>query len=439
MLALPVIVIRDKPGTNPPVAAAQSRLTAAVTACLYFLLFFTTATVFVKAAWALQAFQIGVFLLLGFYLVASLRAGKIRLAHGWAPWLVYLIPLWGLLQIVAHTTASSMETREAVLRWGSLAGVFYLSQVCGQSRTARRTMLTAFLVFASAMAVLCLTQLFTSRGMVLWFIPSGYPHIYATFQYYNNYAQFVELALPIALWRALSEGWRSWWYALAGGVLYASAFGSASRAGVVLCTVELVAMIVIAMIQLRDPVTGRPPRATLAILAMIPILAAVFTLVVGWEHMWARFHENDPYLMRKDYLVAAVDMARQRPITGYGLGTFPEVYQRYAVKDFPYYANHAHNDWAEFAADGGIPFMLLVFLPFAVMAREATRHPWAIGLIAVVLHAFVDYPFPRPAVSGWMFLMLAVLYLSRLPEPGTPQPDSAALQAPAEAPAQEPV
>jgi hypothetical protein len=38
---------------------------------------------------------------------------------------------------------------------------------------------------------------------------------------------------------------------------------------------------------------------------------------------------------------------------------------------------------------------------------------WGLGLIAVMLHACVDYPFPRPAVSGWLFAMLALLYIAR--------------------------
>jgi O-antigen ligase len=266
------------------------------------------------------------------------------------------------------------------------------------------------------MAVLCLTQLFTSEGKVLWIFPTGYPDVYATFPYYNNYAQFVELALPIALWRALREGWRSWWYALAGGLLYASVIGSASRAGSVLCTAELLAMLAIGLVRLRDPETGLPTRSTTAILLIVPVLAAAFTLAVGWERVWLRFQENDPYLMRREFVVAAVDMARRRPLTGYGLGTFPEVYQRYAIKDFPFYANHTHNDWAEFAADGGVPFLLLVLIPFAACVPTAVRNPWGLGLIAVMLHACVDYPFPRPAVSGWMFLMLALLYMARMPE-----------------------
>jgi O-antigen ligase len=416
IIALLVVPIRASAEANSPANKASGRTPVVVGVCLFILLAFSTATVFVQGAWALQSFQIGVFALLAVYLLIGIRSGKEHIAGGLAPWLVYLIPLWGVVQIVAHTTSSSFETREAVLRWGALAGVFFLSQTVGCTRTARRHMLSAFLLFATVMAVLCLTQLFTSEGYVLWLFPTGYPDVYATFPYYNNYAQFVELALPIALWRALREGWRSWWYALAGGILYASSIGSASRAGTALCTVELLAMLVIGLVRLRDPETGLPTRSTTAMLVVVPVIAAAFTLAVGWERVWERFKENDPYLVRREFFVAAVDMAKQKPLTGYGLGTFPEVYQRYAIKDFPFYANHTHNDWAEFAADGGVPFLLLVLIPFAAGIPAAVRNPWGLGLIAVMLHACVDYPFPRPAVSGWMFAMLALLYMTRTPD-----------------------
>jgi len=432
--ALPVIPIRAEPGLANPAVNANRRTPVVVGVGLIFLLIFSTVTMFVRDAWALQSFQIGVFAILAVVLVAGIRTTKEHLAGGLAPWLVYLIPLWGLIQIFAHTTASSVETREAVLRWGALAGVFFLSQIAGDTREDRRNLLSAVLLFATVMAVLCLTQLFTSEGRALWLFPTGYPDVYATFPSYNNYAQFVEIALPIALWRALREGWRSWWYVLAGGILYASVIGSASRAGTVLCTAELLAMLVIGLVRLRDPETGLPTRSTMTVLVMIPVLAAAFTLAVGWERVWLRFQQNDPYLVRREFIMAAADMTKQRPLTGFGLGTFPEVYQRYAIKDFPFYANHTHNDWAEFAADGGIPFLLLVLIPFAARVPTAVRNPWGLGLIAVMLHACVDFPFPRPAVSGWLFVMLGLLYMSRRPDPISqrtlkmPSPDNAFAQ-----------
>jgi hypothetical protein len=416
MVALPVVPINADSELTSREVKTDRYTPMVVSACLFLLLVFTTSTVFVADAWALQAFQIGVFALLAIYLLAGIGRGQEHVATGVAPWLVYLIPVWGVIQLVAHTTASSVETREAVLRWGALAGVFFLTQTVARTQKARRNILSAFLIFATAMAVLCLAQLFTSGGKVLWTFPTGHPDVFATFQYYANYAQFIELALPIALWRGMREGWRSWWYMPAGGLLYGSVIGSASRPGAALCTAELVAMLLIGLVKLRDPETGRPTRSTAAMLVTIPVLATAFTLAVGWEHVWHKFQLNDQYLVRKEFMLAAVDMAKHRPLTGFGLGTYPEVYQRYAVRDIPLYVNHAHNDWAEFAADGGFPFLLLVLIPFAVVVPVAVRNPWGLGLLAVMLHACVDYPFPRPAVSGWMFLMLALLYMARMPD-----------------------
>jgi hypothetical protein len=410
IVALPVLPFSTDAGTLRPVSTSLPHSSKVVGGCLFLFLIYATATVFVRAAWALQSFQIGVFLLLGIYLIVGIRRDSEHTSNYWPSVLVYFIPVWGLVQLLARATSSTFETRAAVLRWGSLAGVFFLTQTIASTKTARRHILSGFLIFATAMAVLCMTQLFTSEGKVLWIFDTGYPDVYATFPSYNNYAQFIELALPIALWRALREGWRSWWYVLSGGLLYGSVIGSASRAGSALCTAEVLAIMVIGLVKLRDPETGLPARSTTSMVLMVPVLAAAFTLAVGWERVWVRFQQNDPYLVRREFMIAAADMAKQRPLTGYGLDTFPAVYQRYAIKDFPFYANHTHNDWAEFAADGGIPFLLLLLIPFAAAVPNAIRNPWGLGLISIMLHACVDYPFPRPAVSGWMFMLLALLY-----------------------------
>jgi hypothetical protein len=380
---------------------------------LLLLLMFSTSTVFVQKAWALQSFQIGIYLLVAVYLLAGIRKGREALARTWTAGLVYLIPAWGIVQIAAHTTASTYETRQAALRWGALAGVFFLAQVVARTRNSRRVVLHAFLFFAVAMAILCLTQLFTSQGKVLWLFSSGYPSVYATFPNHNNYAQFVELALPIAVWWAMRRDSHSWAYALAAAVLFASVIGSASRAGALLCSAELLVLLAAGLFSSFRHRAGWTWRAAASVFALVPVLAAVFTLAVGWQRVWHRFQERDAYEGRREFLVAALDMAKHRPLVGFGLDTFPEVYQRFAIVDLDVFANHAHNDWAEFAADGGVPFLLLVLIPFAAAVPIAVRRPWGLGLIAVMLHACVDFPFPRPAVSGWMFVMLALLYMAQ--------------------------
>jgi hypothetical protein len=374
------------------------------------LLIFASATVFVREAWAAQAFQAGVFLLLAATTLAAsadARAAPLRLG----PCLVWCIPLWGLLQILFRVTNSTADTREATLRWGALAAVFFLARLIGRNRLDRQIFLGVFAGFATVLGTLCLTQVFTSQGRVLWFFETGYDdYVYGTFPYYNNYAQFVELAIPVLLWRALSDPQRAWGYTVAVGALYASVIGATSRAGTVLCTLELLVVPAMAVVRLRGPDSGVSSRSAARVLAAVPLLALVFTLVVGWERVWSRFAQDDPFLGRREYLQSAVRMTADRPVAGFGLGTFTAVYQRYAVRDFPCYANHAHNDWAEMASEGGLVFLALVAIPFLAAVPMAVRHPWGLGLIAVMLHACVDYPFPRAAVSGWLFALAGLLY-----------------------------
>jgi len=367
---------------------------------------FATSTAFVRQAWAVGAFQIAIFILLG--LAATTLDWRQRpQLPGLLP---LLLPAWGLLQLFAGLTSSPSDTRSAVLNLSALAAVYILAFRVAESDSARRVFLELFLWFATASAALCLTQLFTSQGKVLWIFDSGYPDVFGTFAYYNNYAQFVELALPLALWGALTDHRHPWVYALAGGTLYASVIGSTSRAGTLLCTVEVVAMLVITRLSHGNQASGKRRPPSPAMLAIVPILAILFTFVVGGERVWQRFFVNDPYIVRREFLIAAVDMVKQRPSTGFGLGTFPGNYKKYAVRDFPFYANHAHNDWAEAAAEGGLPYLALFLLPFVFAIPKMIRHPWSLGLLAVMLHAWVDYPFPRPAVSGWIMALLGLLY-----------------------------
>ncbi len=73
--------------------------------------------------------------------------------------------------------------------------------------------------------------------------------------------------------------------------------------------------------------------------------------------LWERFGQRDLYGNRKEMTLSAVAMARERPAAGWGLGTFQYVYPAYALFDDDMLVNHAHNDWAEWTAEGGLPFL----------------------------------------------------------------------------------
>jgi hypothetical protein len=66
--------------------------------------------------------------------------------------------------------------------------------------------------------------------------------------------------------------------------------GSASRAGAALCTAEVLAILVIGLVRLRDPKTGLPTSSTTAVFVMIPVVAAALTFAVGWDPSGSAFN-----------------------------------------------------------------------------------------------------------------------------------------------------
>jgi len=88
----------------------------------------------------------------------------------------------------------------------------------------------------------------------------------------------------------------------------------------------------------------------------------VFSAIAGWGLLWSRISGGtDPFANRREMLESALRMARERPWMGFGLGTFQFVYPAYAVTDFGLFVDHAHNDWAEWVAEGGLPSWLRSF------------------------------------------------------------------------------
>jgi O-antigen ligase len=111
-----------------------------------------------------------------------------------------------------------------------------------------------------------------------------------------------------------------------------------------------------------------------------------------------------------DLVRSSLHMVRDRPVRGFGLGTWAEAYPGYALFDDGRFVNQAHNDWLQWAVEGGIPFLLVMLAVAAWTIRPAVRSVWGIGLWAVFLHSLVDYPMQqRPALAAFFFAMLGAL------------------------------
>jgi O-antigen ligase len=366
------------------------------------LFFFAVLTLWVGAYWPVTVFQVGVFSVAA---AALYRARKAPF-----PFAYPLLPLsfavaWGLFQWLTGRTAYALDTQLAILRWTTFLAVFLSAFLLFRETRVRRWFRAAMLWFAFLVSILATVQTFTSGGKVFWLFPSGYTdNVMGPILSRNHYAAFVEAVLPIAIYEALRRGRSSVLYCAMAATLYASVIASASRAGTVLATAEFVA--VIAIVWIRGGVNGRQIGGTVF---RIAALLALFTVVVGYEHVWNRFWAPDPMQVRLQLDLSSLHMIAAHPWFGVGLGAWPSVYPRYALVDIGAFANQAHNDWLQWTAEGGLPFGLVLATLFIWCLRPAISSVWGLGVIAVFLHALVDYPFSRPALGSWPILILAML------------------------------
>ncbi|MEN6532023.1 MAG: O-antigen ligase family protein [Bryobacteraceae bacterium] len=394
---------RDANGTtSSPVKAL--RLARGTAISLAALLFFAVLTLWVRDRWALSVLQTGIYLVGAVW--AALFLLRSQPIHFSLPLAAFLgAVLFCLLQLSLGITVYHHDTLEALLYWTAASVLVLLASQTFESPEVHRWFLRSLLLFGFAISVISVVQLYSSNGAVFWIFPSGYTgKVIGPFVYHNNFAAFVELLLPIALVNALQNRHRTVLYALASGGLYASVVASGSRAGIILATAEMLAVMILAVSR-----GLLPARRMFGTFALIGVFAALLSAAAGWETLRKKFEQPDPYVHRREMLFSVVEMGKERPWAGFGLGTFPTAYPAYAVFDLGLRVNHAHNDWAEWLAEGGAPFLLMLLSVAVWSIRPALRSLWGLGVPAVFVHALVDYPMQRLGLAAWVFVMLGAL------------------------------
>ena len=370
------------------------------------LFFFAILTLWVPALWPVAVFEIGIFALAA---VAVLRARRDPPPFSWPIVPLSFAVFWGVLQLLTGRTVYAFDTENAVVQWTAVLATFFIGISLFRSAAGNWFRL-AMLWFAFAISVLATLQIFTSGGRVFWLFPTGYTEFgMGPFLYRNHYAAFIEAVLPIALYEAMCSERFSLLYSGMAATLYASVIASGSRTGSILSTAEIIA--VAAILWWRGRANARAVGSSFFRMA---VLLAVFTAMVGPEAVWTRFWAADPYAVRRELAISLLHIVAAHPWFGTGLGTWATAYPRYAIVDFGVFANRAHSDWLQWAAEGGIPFALMLATLFFWSVPRAVRSVWGLGVVSVFLHATVDYPFSRPALACWPILLLSLLAVDEI-------------------------
>ncbi|HZO56407.1 MAG TPA: O-antigen ligase family protein [Bryobacteraceae bacterium] len=347
-----------------------------------------------------------------FWLLSRRDRGVERIDR--AVWLLLAIPIWGVLQLLLGRSVYANASLQAIAYWSSLALVFWTATVNFADKQSRHLMLTCIGILASFLAWVALLQPYAGR-LGLESMRSAAADAYAaSFSNRNMYACFAELSLPVLLWLGLSNGRLRWYWLVNAAALAGSVINTGSRGGASLIVIECIVFAIV----IRG---SQNPYWKLAFgSAVLTIVVAAATL--GDGGLAVRMQYSDPMVMRREIYQSSMAMFIDRPLAGFGLGTFSAVYPAYALFDNGRFVNLAHNDWLQLSAEGGL-VALGLFACFCALVLGGFRQSiWALGVPIVLLHALFDFPLHRAGVAAWWMVLAGTLRSRPLSPPDESSP-----------------
>ena len=325
-----------------------------------------------------------------------------RLAFGLPTVCLFLMAAYGIVQTLWFPQKIAYNGWTGTLFWFTAAIITLLCTQLFQNPLSAARFRSLLVVFGGAVCALELLERASGTNRYYWLIPSRYPAVYGPFAYWNNFAAFVELVLPVTLWMGLGGRKPAIPYLLLSALEIGAVISSGSRAGTALVIAEFLAIVAMACVRERSLKLAYAAGAAV-------LLSGVFVWAAGFDTVAAKLENSDQLAVRRPINASSLAMIRARPLTGWGLGTYVPVYPMFATYDDGSWVNHAHNDWLAWTAEGGVSFSGLLLILFVWSIRPALRSGWGIGVLAICLHALVDYPFARLGVCAWYFAMIGML------------------------------
>ena len=351
-----------------------------------------------------------------------------------------IIPLWqgseGALGTWSTISLNPAATQLGLATFGSYALIF-----CVVSQRVRciqdvEKMLKWIALSVSFVAAFGIVQYLTSNGKFFWFFDYPYTstehRVKGSFSNKNHFAQFMALGVGPLVWWCLSvlrqektqpknsfsgsngrQEVTLWILLAALGTVTVANLLSLSRGGTIAMSIGGIAMMLV--LYKKDYVSGK----LIVMLAGVGLLASCFLFMIGFEKVADRL-DNWESAARWKIWAANLEVAKDFPILGTGIGTHADVYQMYL--DHPFVNReftHAENGYLQTLSEmGGVGFGLCIIglgLLFSWCIRGLRRsddHRLSIALTAILgsfvanaFHSLVDFVWYVP---GCM-VMIAVM------------------------------
>jgi O-antigen ligase len=376
--------------------------------------------------WSIFVLELGSALLFSAWAISHIRAGAlcIRGNRLFVPMLAFaIVPA---IQWFGARTASKEKTFSTAMlfvAYGLLS--FLLVQSLRHTQQVRNIART-ICFYGSVLAAFAVVQGLSSDGKVYWLLtPRFAGWVYGPYVNHNHYAGLMEMLTPIPLVISSSRHASSqdrWLAGCAAAIMGSSILLSGSRGGLIALATEMFLLTLVLVWQRSD---SKPIAGILAIAAVILVL--FFWL--GSSQLTERLSsipaaENTEVSTgtRLNLDRDALRMFAQRPLLGWGLGTFPVVYPQFRSFYTDLYVDHAHNDYIQLLVETGVTGFCLTlwFLATAVSGsvRKISEYRFhangriglacLLGITGILVHSFVDFNLEIPANAAIFFCLCAV-------------------------------
>ncbi|HEX3280232.1 MAG TPA: O-antigen ligase family protein [Pyrinomonadaceae bacterium] len=402
-------------------------------------------------AWALATFFIGAVVVLVLWVVDCWNLAALRLSRN-----VLQLPLLGLLALgliqllplrtpetvpgIVLPLARSLSfdpnaTRFIVIEVVALLIYFAATLVFVDTPKRLRLLVRTITIFGFFLAIFGLTQSFTSPSRVYWIRELKQSQAFGPFINRHHFAAYMELTIGLPLGLVFSnavEREKKFIYLFAAGLMAIALIMTNSRGGIISLVAELLFLVSLIGIRRshRKKRSEKKPRlqsaaikAGLALAMVVALFGGVVWL--GGEQALSRVvgsvNTDDPTTGRAHFWGVTLDIIRNHPVIGTGLGAFGVVYTGYDSRNGLYRLEQAHNDYLQVLSDGGIVgavlglFFLGALFRMGFVRRESRddfRRGVATGALAgcfaALVHSFFDFTLHTTA-NTLLFLVLAAL------------------------------
>ena len=332
-----------------------------------------------------------------------------------------------LVQILFHLTAYWYVTWQKGLLWGSYAGIFFLvSQVF---RRQRSILYFGFFCvgYAFLLSLFAIVQQFTSNGKIYWMVTNRYGGwIYGPYVNHAHYAGLMEMLVPFSIIFAIaSRSRRSGrvFFLFAAVVSCSTIFLSQSLGGMLAFGAELG---ILSLILLRNRRSAYREVLILGVLCIALIVWLAWLRPAGLVERLARLLNPITDAGATGRIAIVKDSMRmlwERPLLGWGLGTFSFVYPSFRSFFTNLWVNEAHNDFVQTLVETGIVGFAFAVAFLILLCREGIRNSrhWRsdtrssltlaafLGCIGILVHGFVDFNLQIPANAAFFFALSALV------------------------------